>query len=108
MLRLLPARYYEAATTGTRRQIQPRSSSYSLWLKQRRTWPCCLLVCVLLCVPAPLAYWYIEKKRERNLILCQHYSCHDELKGAKPEKRLPLRIGSTTLAARELLRGVCA
>ena len=50
-------------------------------------------MCLALCTGPPRVLVY--ETAGRNLILCQHYSCHDELKGAKPKKRLPLRIGST-------------
>ena len=40
-------------------------------------------VCLALCTGPPRVLVY--KTAGRNLILCQHYSCHDELKGRNPK-----------------------
>ena len=78
MLRLLPARYYEAATTGTRRQIQPRSSSDSLYVAEAEEDLALLSVgmCLALCTAPPRVY----ETAGRNLIICQLHSRHDELR----------------------------
>ena len=58
MLRLLPARYYEAATTGTRRQIQPRSSSDSVAVAEEDLALLSVGMCLALCTGPPRVLVY--------------------------------------------------